>query len=113
MTVLFVAELLVLVILAAIAGSTIIVTVGLAEFVGVNSKKGRFDWLYNKLLYSYKIKVLHDELKARDVDMEELNEIMYDALGKKSNKKHVLTQVEEEVTGEVEDASPPKTSGKK
>ena len=69
-------------------------------------KTGKFEWHYTKLLLSYKIKVLKDEIKKRKVSMQELNEIMNEALGTKTNTKHVLDTVEEEVKGEVKKASP-------
>ncbi len=112
MTVLFLAQLLVVVFLGTVAVGSIIFVSWLWEATIVNSRKSKFDWVYSKLLYSYKIKVLYDELKLRDVKMEELNEIMHDALGKKSNKKHVLDQIEEEVKGEVEEATPQKSDKK-
>ncbi len=113
MTVLLLSQLVVLVFLLAVTMGTLVFVFWLWEATNMSSRKSKFDWVYSKLLYSYKIKVLHDELKLRNVKMEELNEIMHDALGKKSNKKHVLDQVEEDVKGEVEEATPPKVSGKK
>lgn len=76
------------------------------------SKRDKFDWYYTKHLLAYKIKVLQDELKNRNVKLEDIHEIISDALSSKTSKKHVLDEVEEEVKGEVEEVSP-KTSSQK
>ncbi len=68
-------------------------------------KQGLFEWHYEKLLLSYKTKVLKDEIKKRNVSMEDLNNIMNEALGIKTTTKHVLDEIEEEVKGEVKKAS--------
>ena len=88
-----------------------IVTGYLSTRTKYESKRDKFDWYYNKHLLAYKIKVLQDELKSRGVKLEDIHEIISDALSSKTNKKHVLDEVEEEVKGEVEEVSP--TSSKK
>ncbi len=65
-------EVLILAFLSIITIGAFIFVWAMAESTGLNNKKSRFDWVYSKLLYSYKIKVLHDELKLRDVKLEDL-----------------------------------------
>lgn len=78
--------------------------------IATNEKVGMFEWHFDKLLWSYKIKVLKDEIRKRNVKMDELNEIINEALGTKFSNKHVLDEIEEQVKGEVKKASP-KTKG--
>ena len=74
----------------------------------INSKKVLFQWHFDKLLLAYKIKVLKDEIRARKVTMDELNEIVNESLGTKMTTKHVLDEIEGQVKGEVKQASAPK-----
>ncbi len=76
-----------------------------------SEKRDKFQWHFDKLLLAYKTKVLKDEIRKRQVTMEDLNNIMNEALGSKKSTKHVLDVIEEEVKGEVKKASP-KASGK-
>lgn len=99
-----IAQFLMIIILAAIAGAAIVVALVFAEMSSYTARRGKFDWHYLKFLLAYKTKVLTDELQDRDVKMEELYKIMDDALDKKSNKKHVLDEIEEEVKGDVKEA---------
>ncbi len=102
MSFIIVAQFIVVLILAAIAAIVIVFAIALAQATSNYGRKEKFEWSYHKLLYSYKIKVLVDELRKRNVKMEDLYEIIHDALEQKQNKKHVLYQVEEEVKGEME-----------
>lgn len=71
----------------------------------INENKIKFQWHFDKLLLAYKVKVLKEEIRLRKVSMEELNEIINEALGTKFSRKHVLDEVEEQVKGEVKKAS--------
>ncbi len=92
--------------IAIATGLTVIVWTGVFAFQEISkymTKEKKFEWSYKKLLLSYKIKILTQDIIKRNVKMEELHEIITEALDQKVNKKHVLDQIEEEVRGDLEE----------